>query len=351
MSTEDKNEDMNDGNRDESLESEDNNEDLLGIANDAQSKSDGDSDLEENLAKTARRNDRLERSRTESELCSCNFEGQPTLAPNAAPEVVVCGLCGNAITRNRTQQGKLNRSHVNPNQTEETLLSVFPQSYSGHLPTLPSVSLEDEVCGTSTQAASLKTVQASVSQLEKIPVIHVCHHSVQYPLPGLTVVLFLFERTHQERKEKLFILYMIPEKERQVYDTIRQSYVDEGTRQGYSTRQISFCVNNGRSQDFHTAFVREQIRISFQIEDQQQENFVTPVDARGRDFVVRVANIKCESNNRVAPGAKSHFRVQYVGDSEDPCQEQGKITLAIDAESQCCLYFSIAFWNLTAAAD
>ena len=153
------------------MESEDNNEDLLGIANDAQSNSDGDSDLEENLAKTARRNDRLERSRTESELCSCNFEGQPTLKPNAAPEVVVCGLCGNAITRNRTQQGKLNRSHVNPNQTEETLLSVFPQSYSGHLPTLPSVSLEDEVCGTSTQAASLKTVQASVSQLEKIPVI------------------------------------------------------------------------------------------------------------------------------------------------------------------------------------
>ena len=60
--------------------------------------------------------------------------------------------------------------------------------------------------------------------------------------------------------------------------------------------------------------------------------------------VFRVANIECESKNRVAPGAKSHFRLQYVGESENPCQEQGKITLAIDAETQCSLYFSIAFW-------
>ena len=44
----------------------------------------------------------------------------------------------------------------------------------------------------------------------------VCDHSVQHPSPSLTVVFFLFERSHQERKEKLFILYMIPEKEQQV---------------------------------------------------------------------------------------------------------------------------------------
>ncbi|XP_022799482.1 uncharacterized protein LOC111337450 [Stylophora pistillata] len=333
---------MNDGNRDESLESEGNNEGLLAVGSHAQNKSDDDSNLEENLARTAHRNELSEQSPKENELRCCSCEGQPNLTPNAAPEMV-CRLCGKAIVRNRTQQGKFNRSHVNPTRTEETLLSVVPQSYSGHLPSLPSVSLEDEACSTSTQAASLTTV-SSGSQRDKIPVINLCHHSVQHPSAGLTVVLFLFERTHHERKEKLFILYMIPKKDWQVYDTIRQSYVDEGTRQAYSTRQISFCVNNGRSQDFHTVFVREQIRISFQIEDHQRETFVTPVDARGRDFVFRVANIECESNNRVVPGAKSHFRVQYVGDSEDPCQQQGKITLAIDAETQCSLYFSIAFW-------
>ena len=70
-----------------------------------------------------------------------------------------------------------------------------------------------------------------------------------------------------------------------VYETICQSYMDEGTEQGYSTRQISFCVNHGKGQDFHSVFVHEKIRVSFEIEDQQQQNFVTPDDARRREFV------------------------------------------------------------------
>lgn len=262
---------------------------------------------------------------------------------------MVCRLCSKAIIRNRTQQGKPNKSNLNPTTTEETFLTVVPESYRGHLLSLSSLSLEDEICSNST-TASLPTV-SSEPQRKKIPVLHVCDHSVQHPSPGLTVVLFLFERSHQERKEKLFILYMIPEKEQQVYETIFQSYENEGTEQGYSTRQISFCVNNGKSQDFHSVFVHEQIRISFEIEDQQQQNFVSSEDARRREFVFRVANIECESKNRVAPGAKSHFRLQYVGESENPCQEQGKITLAIDAETQCSLYFSIAFWSPVTAAD
>lgn len=330
MAAEDANRDnMSDGNRDRSLESEDNNQGLLAIGSDAEWKSDGDSDLEENRTRTAHRNELSERSREQSALCSCGSEGEP---------------------RNRTQQGKSNASDLNPTRTEETLLSVVPESYSGHLPSLPSISLEDEVCSDSTQAPSSPTV-SSEPQRKKIPVINVCHQSAQHPSPGLTVVLFLFERTHQERKEKLFILYMIPEKEQQVYETICQSYMDEGTEQGYSTRQISFCVNHGKGQDFHSVFVHEKIRVSFEIEDQQQQNFATPDDARRREFVFRVANIECESKNRVAPGAKSHFRLQYVGESENPCQEHGKITLAIDAETRCSLYFSIAFWSSMTAAD
>ena len=61
--------------------------------------------------------------------------------------------------------------------------------------------------------------------------------------------------------------------------------MDEGTEQGYSTRQISFCVNHGKSQDFHSVFIHEKIRVSFEIEDQQQQNFATPDDARRREFV------------------------------------------------------------------
>lgn len=338
---------MSDENGDRSLEGEDNNEGLLAIGSNAQYKSDSDSDLEENRIRTAHRNDLSERSREQSELCSHSLEGQPTLTSSRTPEMF-CRLCGKAITRNRTQRGKPNKSNTNPTTTEETLLTV-PESYRGHLPSLPSLSLEDEVCSDST-AASLPTVP-SEPQRKKIPVLHVCDHSVQHPSPGLTVVFFLFERSHQERKEKLFLLYMIPEKEQQVYETIFQSYKNEGTEQGYSTRQISFCVNNGKSQDFHSIFVHEQIRISFEIVDQQQQNFVSPEDVRRREFVFRVANIECESKNRVAPGAKSHFRLQYVGESENPCQEQGKITLAIDAETQCSLYFPIAFWSPVTAAD
>ena len=83
------------------------------------------------------------------------------------PEMV-CRLCGKAITRNRTQRGKPNKSNPNPTTTEETLLTV-PESYRGHLPSLPSLSLEDEVCSDST-AASLPTVP-SEPQRKKIPVL------------------------------------------------------------------------------------------------------------------------------------------------------------------------------------
>ena len=105
--------------------------------------------MEENRTRTAHRDELSERSREQSALCSCGSEGEP---------------------RNRTQQGKSNASDLNPTRTEETLLSVVPESYSGHLPSLPSISLEDEVCSDSTQAPSSPTV-SSEPQRKKIPVI------------------------------------------------------------------------------------------------------------------------------------------------------------------------------------
>lgn len=39
---------------------------------------------------------------------------------------------------------------------------------------------------------------------------------MQVPCPGITVKLFLFEKTHQERDEKWYILYMIPEEKYEV---------------------------------------------------------------------------------------------------------------------------------------
>ena len=86
-----------------------------------------------------------------------------------------------------------------------------------------------------------------------------------------------------------------------VYETIFQSYKNEGTEQGYSTRQISFCVNNGKSQDFHSVFVHEQIRISFEIVDQQQQNFVSPEDARRREFVSTFETQKLNHSVRITP--------------------------------------------------
>ena len=60
--------------------------------------------------------------------------------------------------------------------------------------------------------------------------------------------------------------------------------------------------------------------------------------------VFRVPNIHCESENRVVPGAKSHFRVEYIGGPGKLCQEHGKITLTVDSTEQSTLFFSIAIW-------
>lgn len=59
--------------------------------------------------------------------------------------------------------------------------------------------------------------------------------------------------------------------------------MDTASQQGYNTRQIPFAVDNGRSEEFHTVYVQEQITVSFQLQSQLQENFVAL--GAGREFV------------------------------------------------------------------
>lgn len=225
--------------------------------------------------------------------------------------------------------------------------ALFSVTQTYPLPSLPSTSLEDSTLPeqnggspSSHQSGSLVTGRFDG---KRIPVQNSCELSVQVPCPGKTVKLFLFEKTHQERDEKWYILYMIPEEKYEVYASICASYKDEGTsQQGYITRQIPFAVENARSQEFFTLYVQEQVTVSFEIENQLQQNLVAQ-DARP-EYVFRVPNICCESESRVAPGAKSHFRVEYVGGPGKTCQEHGKITLTVDSTMQYTLFFSIAFW-------
>jgi len=58
---------------------------------------------------------------------------------------------------------------------------------------------------------------------------------------------------------------------------------DTTSQQGYKTRQIPFAVDNARSQEFHTLYVQEQIKVTFELQNQLQPNFVTQ-DA-GREYV------------------------------------------------------------------
>lgn len=49
---------------------------------------------------------------------------------------------------------------------------------------------------------------------------------------------------------------------------------DVTSHQGYTTRQIPFAVNNARSQEFFTLYVQEQVTVSFEIQNQWQQNLV-----------------------------------------------------------------------------
>ena len=116
---------------------------------------------------------------------------------------MVCRLCSKAIIRNRTQQGKPNKSNLNPTTTEETFLTVVPESYRGHLLSLSSLSLEDEICSNST-TASLPTV-SSEPQRKKIPVLRkfdkfellcsktVCVNCTALFIREVTILISLFE--------------------------------------------------------------------------------------------------------------------------------------------------------------
>ena len=68
----------------------------------------------------------------------------------------------------------------------------------------------------------------------------------------------------------------------QAYEEIHQQNIQRG-----NSRQIPFAVNNSQSEEFHTCFLEneDQITVSFEIENQHQQNFVAMDDDDRREFV------------------------------------------------------------------
>ncbi|XP_068718171.1 uncharacterized protein [Montipora capricornis] len=196
-------------------------------------------------------------------------------------------------------------------------------------------------CGREQQVEDLET---EVPPKEKTPSLNSCHSFVRTPWTGLTIIMFLFERSFPERREKHFTLYMIPAEDRQVYQEIHHQNIQKG-----NTRQIPFAVNNSRSEEFHTLFLEneDQIRVSFEMENRHQHNFVAMDDEDRREFVFRGLNIRSESQNRLEKGTKTTFRVQCIGEPGALCQEQGLIRLTINSRPSMMtnLFFSISTWS------
>ncbi|XP_068718168.1 uncharacterized protein [Montipora capricornis] len=195
--------------------------------------------------------------------------------------------------------------------------------------------------GSEQQVEDLKT---EAPQKEKTPSSNCCHLFVQTSWIGLTIRMFLFERSFPGRREKHFTLYMIPAEDCKAYEEIHQQNIQRG-----NSRQIPFAVNNSQSEEFHTCFLEneDQITVSFEIENQHQQNFVAMDDDDRREFVFRGLTIRSESQNRLEKGAKSTFRVQCIGEPGALCQEQGVITLTINSHSSMItkLFFSISTWS------
>ncbi|XP_068702755.1 uncharacterized protein [Montipora foliosa] len=213
-----------------------------------------------------------------------------------------------------------------------------PRSAYGDFPLglYNSTSLEEcNFCGSEQQVEDL---------IKKTPSLNSCHLFVQTPSTGLMIRMFLFERSFPERREKHFTLYIIPAEDCQAYKEIHQQNTQRG-----NSRQIPFAVNNSRSKEFHTCFLEneQQITVSFDIENQYQQNFVAMDDDDRRQFVFRGLTIRSESQNRLEKGAKSTFRVQCIGEPGALCQEQGVITLTINSHSSMItkLFFSISTWS------
>lgn len=277
---------------------------------------------------------RNEAHREESGPSSVSNGAQPVF--NAvANQTQQCMSCdGGATNSSKTSTA----GESSPNTTTQAPVANFVLRSCLNLPSLPDSSLED---GKSGRYGKVEHTLPGRSPQEKSPRENVCEVSFQVPSPGMTIRIFLMEKTCTERNEKTFYLYMIPEGDCKVYEDICREFKDG---EGFS-RQIPFTVNGSRSQDFYSLYVREKITVQFEIENITQESFI-PLNG-GNESVFRVPVIKSESKNRLAKGSKCQFVVQYVGECGKACQEQGKATLTIDSTNQTTLFFSISFWSST----
>jgi len=108
-------------------------------------------------------------------------------------------------------------------------------------------------------------------------------------------------------------------------------------------RQLSFFVNHSRMQDSHNFFLEnnEKITVGFKITNHAQQNF------RGWEEGCHQFDgfqIHSQSQNRMGErGCKASFCVQYLGEDDELCQEQGEITLTYNSNPamRMTLLFSI----------
>ncbi|XP_074621510.1 uncharacterized protein LOC141880011 isoform X2 [Acropora palmata] len=104
----------------------------------------------------------------------------------------------------------------------------------------------------------------------RVPETNICQHSVQTPYPGFSVLVFVFVKWISERIE-VFKVFMIPNRNQQLMEKICQQESESN-----KDRRLSFLLDNKEMRDFVTLYLgsHQHIKVSFQMENQQQENFV-----------------------------------------------------------------------------
>ncbi|XP_029191376.2 uncharacterized protein LOC114957954 [Acropora millepora] len=173
---------------------------------------------------------------------------------------------------------------------------------------------------------------------EKTPTTDFCDHSVPTPFPGFMVLIFLLMKKLPGGNIALYRLYIIPY---EAYRLMRE--ICQESQDG-QVRQLSFFVNHSRMQEYHNFFLEnnEKITVGFKITNHAQQNF------RGWEEGCHQFDsfqILSQSQNRMGDRVcKASFCVQYRGEDDELCQEQGEITLTYNSNPamRMTLLFSIS---------
>lgn len=159
---------------------------------------------------------------------------------------------------------------------------------------------------------------------QRAPVLNICPHSEQTPYEGFLVLLFVTVKWISA-DTAAYSVVMIPNSNQQLMEEICQQ-----ESESCKDRRLSFLLDNTEMRDFLTLYLGsdQHITVSFQMENQQQENFV------GQELGCKQFDglqIRSQSESRLpSKGAKASFYVRYRGREGVPCQVQGKITITIE---------------------